>query len=415
MRPVSPFIDEQLSQQWIRWIYTHSKQRLFLACNAMMTQTVLYLTHDANAPQMPWHDLALPCSFTLWEASNAVQWRQLLVHETYPVSIADTLTRLGSMQYHVFDRFQSAVLITAQATAHPMNPATSQALTLAVPEVPEIQVHLHAMLMSQSVPLRALLSVAGESWTPAGGRLATHARAAADILGHMKSALRKWVSQGFASGAGASPSASRRSSLSQDFNSDDAAHRALQHALTIIRTAAKLEDEGRPLPFAGEMPLFAATLVIWAIGFEAMQRAGVNPQYSAMTPPASGASDLTSGGVRHGVAAFVHATDTGLLGRLWAGCDLGTALLWRQGADAVMRWTRLRIGGLPTAAPSAIVGTSAAAAARPRSQSLPQLQSQTAPQTHFALQARESQLSELAAGAVNVLRRLESRQNRNWF
>ncbi|MBE7180476.1 MAG: hypothetical protein INR71_04555, partial [Terriglobus roseus] len=314
-------MDDQLSQQWIHWVYTHSKQRLLLACNVLLAQTIQYLTHEPNTPILPWHDLILPCSTTLWEASNAAQWRALLTHEPLTVSIADTLKNLATPHFHyIIDRFQSIILMIAHATSNSASPATSQALRHALPEAPEVQIHLHATLMSLSAPLRALLAVAGESWTPAGARLATHARAAADVLGHMKQTLRTWVSAGFAPGAGASSA--------YDVYGESSAHRAVQHALAIVRLAAKLEDEQRPLPFAGEMPLYEATLVLWAVGFEATRRT-VIPQYGTMTPPASGASDITTGGARGGVVALIHLADSGLLGRVWGGGDVNAAVEWR--------------------------------------------------------------------------------------
>lgn len=373
-----------------------------------MAQTALYLTHHANTARLSWRDLHLPASTALWDASNAAHWRALIHNEPHCTPVVDTLATLHAVQYYPFDQFQSAVLISAHATLRPADPTTAQALTYAVSHEPATQLHLHATLMSSCSPLRALLAVAGESWTPAGGRLATHARTAAVELGHMKSALRNWVNQGFVLGASGSASASRRTSVTSDPSSVSApVHRAVQHALTVIRVAAQLEDEGRSLPFAGEMPLFAATLVLWAAGFEALRR---GPQYGAMTPPLTTSSDTSTAAARQGVAIFLANADTGLADRLWNAADFNGAFQWRQGVDATMRWARLRIAGSSNAAAAqAAAESAAAAAARPRSQSMPQLQSPTT-QATVTLQAQsQAQWGELAAGAVNVLRRVESR------
>ncbi|KAF2093670.1 hypothetical protein NA57DRAFT_81172 [Rhizodiscina lignyota] len=407
-RLASPYLDDQLNQQWNSWIRAHSKQRLLLACNILMTQTALYLTHHANTARLSWQDLHLPVSNPLWDSGNAAHWRALLPHEPHSTPVADTLATLHAVQYYPYDHFQSAILIAAHATLRPADPTTAQALTYAVSHAPATQLHLQATLMASCSPLRALLAVAGESWTPAGGRLATHARTAAVELGHMKSALRNWINQGFAFGGAGPTSAGRRTSVTSDPGSISApVHRAVQHALTVIRLAAQLEDEGRSLPFAGEMPLFAATLVLWAVGFEAMRR-GVNPQYGAMTPPLTTSSDTSTAAARQGVALFLANVDAGLTERLWNSTDINGALQWRQGVDATMRWARLRIAGSNNAVAAAAAESAAAAAARPRSQSLPQLQSQT--QSQMTVQGQsQAQWGELAAGAVNVLRRVESR------
>lgn len=356
-------------------------------------------------PQQTWQDLALPCSIRLWNASTAAEWQSFLAVEDHAYTISDTMNNLQNFPIHGLDQFQSVILTTAYATSQSGNIASEQILQHMIPDTAEVQLHFHASLLSKLVPLRALLAVAGESWTPAGGRLATHARVAADLLGRMKTTLRTWVNQGLSA---PSLHASRRSSLAREPFTDNATHRAVQHALSILQIGAQLEQQQSPLPFGGEIPLYVATLVLWAVGHQAMHRS-LNPHYGTMTPPASGSSDFTSAGARSGLVAFVNAAETGLFDRLCSGNDMNVALQWRQGVDAVMRWTRLRVGGFTPIVPSnagLVPESSSSAAARPRSQSMPQIQSQPQQQTHFPQQA---QLGELNAGVINVLRRLEAR------
>lgn len=403
----SPYLEEQLSHQWVTWIRIQAKQRLLLACNMLMTKTVLYLTHHNNLSRLSWQDLRMPVSTALWDASDSSEWRTLLLHEPQISTVQDTLGSLHAVQYYPFDHFQSGVLIAGYATIRLANPTPPQIITYAISHAPASQLHLHAALLATMVPMRPLLAVAGESWTPAGGRLATHARTAAVELGHMKVSLRNWVNQAFAPSSTGNPS-SRRGSLVQDPLADDnPVHRAVHCALTIVRLAVQLEGEGRTLPFAGEMPLFAASLVLWAVGFEA-QRRGINPGYTNMTPPPSGTA---SSDAKQAVLMFLSSTDTGLKERLWSG-DVNATLQWRHGVESIMRWARTRIGGtlgVTTTSGGTMAESAAAAAARPRSQSLPQLQSASPVQANFPQAQSQAQWGELAAGAVNVLRRVESR------
>jgi hypothetical protein len=413
----SPFAEEQDGRQWLNWIRIHSKQRLLLACNVLMTQSAVYLSHYNNLARLSWQDLHLPASTALWDASSSLDWRTLLLHEPETCSVTDTLASLQTVQYFSFDNFQSSVLVTAHTTLQPGTTITAQALTYSISHTASSQLHLHAALLSSVAPLKALMAVAGESWTPAGGRLATHARSAAVELGHMKSTLRSWVDRGFMAADASAPS-SRRGSLVRDLpTSDNAVHRAVHHALTIIRLAAQMEEEGRMLPFAGEMPLFAASLVLWAVGYEALRRGVATAQF--VPPPTTSNASAESATARHAVVMFLGVVDAGLPARLWSSpTDVNAAFSWRSGVDAIMHWARSKIGGATglsttsggTVGPNVVAAVgSSASAARPRSQSVPTLQSQSPSQTSFPGAPGQAQWGELAAGAVNVLRRVGSR------
>lgn len=415
-------VDDQLSLQWAQWTITHGKQRLLVACGVLMMQTAIFLRTDASLPQLAWQDLPLPCSVSLWDAPTATQWQSLLTVEMPSYTIGEAINNLLNMPALCLDQFQCVIVSTAYTTRQHPDPTILDALHLAVPSDLSVQLLLRANLLAQDVPMRALLAVAGESWTPSGGRLAMHARVAADILGHMKLSLRKWVSQASAPLSHQIAPTSQPCAAVQQTIPENATHVSVRHALMILRIACQLEEQDRPLPFTGEVAIYVATLVLWALGHDAMRRC-LTAQFTNITPPSSGSSDFTSTSARQGLLAFITAAESGLFSRVCSSeLDADTALQWRQGVDAAMRWTRLRVGGFVSTPPIFVMGSSleggltpessVAALARRRSHSMP-------PQSHQSLHSQQPQqqrhfpqqalLGELNAGFINVLRRLEAR------
>ena len=112
-------------------------------------------------------DLPIPVHFSLWQAENPTDWAmsaQQCAH--LPTFVFEVIpgNHIGR-----FDQFQSSVLIAAH-----YNHFDRPAIYLASPTQPAIE-HLlddspttkHGLLTAkllQTVPIRALLAVSGESW-----------------------------------------------------------------------------------------------------------------------------------------------------------------------------------------------------------------------------------------------------------
>ena len=243
-------------EQWRHWTELASQQRLLQCCYILEYQQATLL---ARAPQPSMLrtsviEIPFPVHSSVWDATCPRDWalgiRQCMNMPKYVYELS--LGVLAKMEPGSFDIFQSA-LVTAShyhlyndsAQALISNPA-SNALAIANPLDGSLTTKHRLLIakLNRVTPVRSLLAVIGESWI-----LVEKVLSPAAMKKH-ESVLQSWVN-----GLWSPPANSQGQDVQE----------ALKLATDILQNAIAAPPGSLRLEFGGDMGLYFAALVIWAI------------------------------------------------------------------------------------------------------------------------------------------------------
>ncbi|KAF1982782.1 hypothetical protein K402DRAFT_407435 [Aulographum hederae CBS 113979] len=326
----NPLDDDILQRQWQRWVRINAKQRLLVASFILEAQQQLLFSRlQQNPSHVSGASLPFPVSTTLWDAESLEQWSLLYRRElnncAYTHEILSYIA--DSVNLPQLDAFQSAHLIACQGSRDTHRHSAFDIsrrfmFEQTLDNQPSTRLYYHATLIATVTPMRALLAVSGESWVWSE-RLSHEALSADGLYRQAKMELRQWVDDGWL----------------RNVSTQKPVSEAVRQAMHIMAIA--VDSDGGHIGIGGEVALYHAVLVLWAVTFSGISASG------------SGSGDERS----HGSNA---AVDRDKL-RMWfqfAESDVETANVigywpstmdvlarWKFGVDALLAWTRLRIIG----------------------------------------------------------------------
>jgi hypothetical protein len=245
-------------ETWNMWIELTGQQRLLQCCYLVEYQQVILLARSPRFSFRPKSELnlPLPAHTSMWNAESPAEWA-LAVQQcvNMPRYIRDiTMSATSRLKTGVFDVFQSLLII-----ADRYNVSNDHAPILSHHSLPDTLEYKYEPLLSCSpmikhqllvaklvhvTPVRSLLAISGESWI-----LSEKVPSMAAFNGH-RSTLQSWVE-----GIRKSDNESKRSSVTA----------AVELAIDILQHAIMSPTEYLRLEFGGDMGLYFAVMVIWAI------------------------------------------------------------------------------------------------------------------------------------------------------
>jgi hypothetical protein len=285
--------DHPTYDRWCQWIGLSSRQHLLLCSYILETQQSLILARphkQSMLSHLSGDALPFPTSTHLWEAPTALDWAIALHQQPqtpgYVYEITSDLGVSVPFTSSVPDVFQSSLLL-ATLYNHFHNP-TPYLHSPSYPPVdhldssPITHHHLLSAQLLQHVPIRALLAVSGESWI-----LSEKVPSIATFAGH-KATLRTW--------------------LNDLWPTDVVIHgpkpvkAALKVAISLLRHALTAPAQTLCLEPGAEMPLYYASLVLWAVTLASTAR------QSQAQPPRSHRSPSQSRRSSHGTIPSFHTS-----------------------------------------------------------------------------------------------------------
>ncbi|KAF2087735.1 hypothetical protein K490DRAFT_65575 [Saccharata proteae CBS 121410] len=316
-------------QQWQHWIVRSSKSRLLGACFVLDAQQNVLLARTESETFISGLDLTRPAPVQLWDAVDFWQWAEKL-----PAAISsdfDTPTTIKPTTK--LDGFQTMQSLYANESSNRASaklvPALAQPIdaldTCRRDSSSATQVIQHAIGLTSSTPLRALLAITGETWILSNP-------VPKDVFETSKRELRDWVDSLFTPSTSSAATSPRSIGIS------------LANALSMLSLATDGNISAADLPIGAEMAVYYAALVLWAVVQGASARHSPDPIIPA-EPFASLALTSTSPSTPDAfkaAQAFV-ATATTELSLVGAGAEAYVdterlARMWRGDADAVNRW-----------------------------------------------------------------------------
>jgi hypothetical protein len=245
-------------QDWNMWIELTSQQRLFQCCYLLECQQSILLARSLQPSLIPGSefDLTFPAHSSLWDANSPPEWKFAVQQcVNMPRYIHEITTAATSpLNTGLFDIFQSSLIIAdrynlfnghALLPSHPCSSNTFQSVYEPLLSCsPIIKHQLLTAKLVHATPVRSLLAVSGESWI-----LSEKVPSAAAMHGH-RSTLQSWVN-----GIRTSDNESQRPNVAA----------AVELAIGILQHAIMSPTGRFRLEFGGEMGLYFAVMVIWAI------------------------------------------------------------------------------------------------------------------------------------------------------
>jgi hypothetical protein len=234
-------------ERWAQWIELSTQQRLFLCCYILEYQqaTLLARTSLQSSINCQGLDLPLPSHSELWDATTPSDWAmaaQQNPHQlTYVFQVAP-----DAMQ--TFDSFQSSLIIAAyynhfnNPTPY-LAPANFQHIDHLLDNSAVTKHQLLTAKLLQTVPIRALLAVSGESW------ILSEKVPSPQIFANHKTTLRAWISGLW---------------TDRSDHQGQSAKDALKLAIEIAQHAMTAQTLTLRLELGADMGLYFAALIIWA-------------------------------------------------------------------------------------------------------------------------------------------------------
>jgi hypothetical protein len=257
-------------QDWNMWIELTSQQRLLQCCYLLECQQAILLARSLQPSLIPESefDLTFPAHSSLWDANSPPEWKfavqQCVNMPRYIHEITTTAT--STLNTGLFDIFQSSLIIADRYNLFndhaliPSRPCSSNTFQSEYEPLlscsPIIKHQLLTAKLVHATPVRSLLAVSGETWI-----LNEKVPSPAAMNGHI-SILQSWVN-----GIRTSDSESQRPNVAA----------AVEFAIEILQHAIMSPTGRFRLEFGGEMGLYFAVMVIWAITVAAND--GLNTKY----------------------------------------------------------------------------------------------------------------------------------------
>ena len=247
--------------RWAEWIRLSTQQRLLLSCYILESQQATLLAQEPklSLSREFGEELPFPGHASTWEATDLSNWATVTQqHSSLPRYVYEVSYDSSAIGH--CDPFQSAVLIAAHynhfgGVAHGLAPPAAD-LDHLHNDSPTTRYQLLTAKLLQSVPLRALLAVSGESW------ILSEKVATPSAFSTLKTTLQVWLSQLWLSPLESNPAPVAT---------------ALQLSIEILRLAATdgpaILDPG----MGSDMGLYFASLILWASTAAALTRAASSP------------------------------------------------------------------------------------------------------------------------------------------
>jgi hypothetical protein len=376
-------------ERWTQWADLSGRQRLLLCCYILEYQQAIFLAR-ASQPSMIQYsgfDLPFPTHTSLWDATSPADWAmaaQQYAHLPEYIFQVTSDTAIG----HI-DHFQSLVLIAAHYNhfnspapyISPPNPSTIDHL------LDDSPVSKHALLSArllQTIPVRALLAVSGESWilsekVPSPKAFSDH-----------KTTLKNWINGLW------NPTSDMQTHPAKE---------GLKLAIEVLQHAMMVPAQSLRLELGADMGLYFAAVVIWAVTVAANTRINAPPtpahpmRYQSRSPlpsnspfpttpthlgvnnsqpmhsanpahphamglmPTSHTSPAPPPTSNSMLQSEISTTSMNFLGNALLELDLlgmvpqwpRDVSQWQQGCSAVLRWVKMRLrNGSPEARDSVI-------------------------------------------------------------
>ncbi|KAF2204300.1 hypothetical protein GQ43DRAFT_182554 [Delitschia confertaspora ATCC 74209] len=358
--------DDAVFQAWSTWVSLSSQQRLLQCCYILEYQQATLLARPSHESliQIAGFELPFPAPMALWDATTSTDWAIGMTQYGHLPSYLGEIT--SSLNPNPLDHFQSCLLIASHYN-HFCNPASYlSAPSLAnidhlVEDSPITRHHLLVAKLLHVTPIRALLSVAGETWI-----LWEKVTSMSDFSGFER-ILKVWVNGLW------SPN---------DEASGQNAKEALRISIQILQQALNLEHHNLCLELGADMGIYYAVLVIWITTVAANTRINRPHPHTQQTfrrhsPHPSG--QFTSNGTTHNISSPtshspnpLHPANVGLaaatppismlhtdmttLSTTFLDCAaIELELLnmapqwprdvaqWQQGCSALLRWVKMKL------------------------------------------------------------------------
>jgi hypothetical protein len=285
--------EDATTQQWLKWIDVHSKERLLSACYIIDSRHALLLARRNHAVAMSGLDLYVPVPNNLWDTLHPVQWAQKTRASNQQTKfVYELLDNIQCGTAGPCEPFPSSVLVACYAASltcqknaisldfvqpsHTMFGAFSHLLPAALSNHPSVRIMTLAGELIALTPFRALVATSGESWF-FSKRLAGDARSAADEFNRLKQEMQSWTSNSpqlpMFAGMNGLPSYPPGSFT-----------RAVSISLEIMKEATTAPHPHLILVFGPELAVYFASLVLWAATFAALSQNGI----SQPTAPVNG-------------------------------------------------------------------------------------------------------------------------------
>ncbi|KAI9881482.1 MAG: hypothetical protein M1830_000045 [Pleopsidium flavum] len=235
-----------LQAAWHCWIDCETRRRILLSAFMLDTKQVTFFQQRSSNRHVTTEelDLPFPCGDLLWESRTVAEWRLGSESEqTYRLTEAADIASISDIS---LNPFQSTLILCHLVSSQTSATEFDNDLQTSQNCLPNSTagssncglLTYHALLMAKKTPIRALLTVSGESWI-FGHKLSEEADFHA-----AKTNLRVWAT-----------------------TTNDACQ-AVWHATTLLRHA--MHDDNTSTNMLHEQwSIYLAALVCWAFGFVA--------------------------------------------------------------------------------------------------------------------------------------------------
>ncbi|KAK4936464.1 hypothetical protein LTR66_015336, partial [Elasticomyces elasticus] len=239
------------------WIDHETKRRIFHACSVLDLQQVALFeeratiqVHSSKLSVDTSHHIHLPCAEDLWNASPEDEWAGL-AESALSQSVKDARATYATASVSDYSFFQHSIISASPDGLHNLR-CSDELVSPPNPNVPlsRTRFNYHVFQMSNNIPVRELLIVAGESWF-----LGRKVEQELDY-DKAKQTVRQWVEE--------------RCTISTTKDEKDVVS-AHWHALRVLRMLVNHDEIGQALRTTNmlheDWATYLAALVCWARGY----------------------------------------------------------------------------------------------------------------------------------------------------